>query len=116
MFLRIHLIGQLLDQSNLTCFYAQHCSLSNGENRSFLSCTYQKLFKKYPPAFFFETGNSLVLNYILDLISKHLGVSIIASECWTLTPFLPILTTNNKITANLIFDLNIEYMIKKKFS
>ncbi len=58
MFLRIHLIGQLLDESNLTCYYAQHYSLSNGENRSFLSCTYQKLFKKYPPAFFFETGNS----------------------------------------------------------
>ncbi len=60
-FLRIHLIGQLLDQSNLTCFYAQHCSLSNGENRSFLSCTYQKLFKKYPPAFFFGMGSSHIV-------------------------------------------------------
>jgi hypothetical protein len=54
-FLRIHLIGQLLDQSNLiTCFYVQHYSLSNGEDRSFLSCAYQKLFKKYPPAFFLK--------------------------------------------------------------
>jgi hypothetical protein len=28
--------------------------LSNGENRCSLSGTYQKLFKKYPPAFFLE--------------------------------------------------------------
>jgi hypothetical protein len=27
--------------------------LSKGENCSSLSCTYQELFKKYPPAFFF---------------------------------------------------------------
>jgi hypothetical protein len=35
-------------------------SLSNGENRSFLSCTYQKLFKNYPPAFFFGMGSSSI--------------------------------------------------------
>ncbi len=57
-FLRIHLIGQLLDQSNLTCFYAQHCSLSNGENRRSLALSILELFKKYPPAFFFGMSSS----------------------------------------------------------
>jgi hypothetical protein len=31
--------------------------LSNGENSSSLSCTYQELFKKYPPTFFFGMGS-----------------------------------------------------------
>ncbi len=57
-FLRIHLIGQLLYQSNLTCFYAQYCSLSNGENRRSLALSILELFKKYPPAFFFGMGSS----------------------------------------------------------
>jgi len=39
-------------------FDASESPLSNGENRSFLSCIYQKLFKKYPPAFFFRMGSN----------------------------------------------------------
>lgn len=33
-------------------------ALSNGENRSSLSCSYQKLFEKWQPAFYFESRNS----------------------------------------------------------
>jgi hypothetical protein len=58
-FLKIHLIGQLLDQSNSACFYAQQCSLSNGENRRSLAHCVLELFEKQWGALFFETDSSL---------------------------------------------------------
>ena len=42
----------------LIWFDAFSSALSNGKNRSSLPFSYQKLFKKYPPAFFFEMGSS----------------------------------------------------------
>ena len=54
----MHLIGPLLTNHILACIDAPESSLSNGENRTSLSCSYQKLFKKYPPAFYFEMGSS----------------------------------------------------------
>ena len=42
--MKIHLIGQLLDQWNLTCICCADIALSNSENRRSLSCSYQKLF------------------------------------------------------------------------
>jgi hypothetical protein len=56
----MHLIGPLLTNHILACIDAPESSFSNGENRTSLSCSYQKLFEKYPPAFFFEMGNTLV--------------------------------------------------------
>jgi hypothetical protein len=52
--IKTHLIGQLLDQSNFTCFDAPEICLLNGENRSSLRCSYQKLFKKHSRLFYFE--------------------------------------------------------------
>src|SRR3984957_5773126 len=46
------------DQSNLTQFYAPKISLSSGENRRSLSCSYQKLFKLQWSLFYFETDSS----------------------------------------------------------
>jgi hypothetical protein len=47
-----------MNPNNFIWIDALEKPLSNGENRSFLSCTYHELFKKYPPAFFFEMGSS----------------------------------------------------------
>ena len=55
---RIHLIGQLSDQSNFTCFYSPKCPLSNGENRSSLSCSVRQLFKKHQSLLYFENDIS----------------------------------------------------------
>ena len=55
---RMHLIGPLLTNHILACIDASESSLSNGENRTSLSCSYQKLFKKYSPLFYFETDNN----------------------------------------------------------
>ncbi len=56
--LRMHLIDPLRDNQILACADASESWLSNGENPTSLSCSYQKLFKKYPPAFLFEMGSS----------------------------------------------------------
>jgi len=47
MLLRIHLIGQLLDQANFTWFYAQHFSKSHSENCTSLALSILDIFKKY---------------------------------------------------------------------
>ena len=49
--------------------------LSNGENRSFISFTYQKLFKKYPRAFFFGMGS----NTVIYIMKSPLQVDMILS-------------------------------------
>jgi hypothetical protein len=55
---RMHLVGRLLTNHILACIDAPESSFFNGENRPSLSCSYQKLFEKKPPAFFSEMGNS----------------------------------------------------------
>jgi hypothetical protein len=55
----MHPIGPLPANQTLACADAPGSWLSNGENPTSLSCSYQKLFKKYPPAFFFEMGSIL---------------------------------------------------------
>ncbi len=42
--------------------------LSNGENHSSLFCSYQKLFKKYPHAFYFEMGNNSFFNVVISYL------------------------------------------------
>jgi hypothetical protein len=42
----------------LMCFDSPDPPLSNGENRSSLSCSYQKLFNLQSVIFYFETDNS----------------------------------------------------------
>ena len=44
----------------LMCFNSLDISLSNGENRSSLSSSYQKLFKLQWSAFYFETDSSIL--------------------------------------------------------
>ena len=51
--------------------------LSNGENRRSLSGTYQKLFKKYPPFFFFEMDNRWMTIIVGTDIIIHLAMEII---------------------------------------
>ena len=58
----------IADQSNFTQIYAPNISLSNTENRRSLSCSYQKLFKKQPGAFYFEMDSSNLVTY--KLLSK----------------------------------------------
>jgi non-ribosomal peptide synthetase component F len=71
----------LLDQSNFTCFDAPEICLLNGETRSSLRCSYQKLFKKHSPFFYFETGNrcdfGLTIEY--DMNMNQLSCTIDAS-------------------------------------
>ncbi len=63
--LKMQLIGRTLNNHSLACVDEPSTSLSNNENRSFSSCVYQEIFKKYPPAFYFEIGsNSTILNYL----------------------------------------------------
>ena len=47
-------IGLLLTTQILAYIDVPGSSLSNGENRNSLPCSYQKLFEKYSPAFFFK--------------------------------------------------------------
>jgi hypothetical protein len=52
----------------LICLDSPNISLFNGENRSSLSCSYQKLFNLQSGAFFFETDSS---TGGLDFEGKH---------------------------------------------
>ena len=67
---RIHLIGQLSDQSNFTCFYSPKCPLSNGENRSSLSCSVRQLFKKHQSLLYFENDISCWWLSVYDMLSE----------------------------------------------
>jgi hypothetical protein len=49
-----------MNLNNFIWIDALDVPLSNGENRSSISFTYQKLFKKYPRAFFFGMGSSFI--------------------------------------------------------
>src|SRR5271154_2704365 len=89
---RIHLMGQLLDQSNLTCFYAQHCSLSNGENRRSLALSILELFKKYSRPSFYWTDSS---NEILSMFSL-LVASFLDNEPYSQFPYK---SPNSKIVT-----------------
>jgi hypothetical protein len=53
--------------NNFISINALDKALSNGENRSSVSCSYQELFKKYLPAFSLESllAHKLLLNRIL---------------------------------------------------
>ena len=53
----MHLIGPLQTNQILACADAPASWLTNGENPTSPSFSYQKLFKKYPPAFFSEMGS-----------------------------------------------------------
>ena len=68
---RIHLIGQLSDQSNFTCFYSPKCPLSNGENRSSLSCSVRQLFKKHQSLLYFENDISNIDSQEVDASSSN---------------------------------------------
>ena len=63
---KIHLIGQLLDQSDFTQLDRPDSPLSNTEKIRSLSPSVVELFKKWPSFFFFEMGNSL--NSVLRIV------------------------------------------------
>jgi hypothetical protein len=67
-------LGKLL-QKNI--IYTVSFPPSNGENRRSSSNSYEKLFKKYPPFFFFETDNnwSVIRMIFVDknLFDDHYG-------------------------------------------
>ena len=59
--LRMHLVGLLLTNHILACIDAPESSLPNGENRTSLSCSYQKLFKKWSLVLLKKSGISSVI-------------------------------------------------------
>jgi hypothetical protein len=58
---RIHLIGQLINQSDFTQLDRPDSPLSNTEKIRSLSPPVVELFKKWPSFFFFEKGNSALV-------------------------------------------------------
>jgi hypothetical protein len=55
----------------LPYIYSPNISLSNGENRTSLSCSYQKLFNLQPGAFYFETDSSSHTNGFSQILRKQ---------------------------------------------
>ena len=51
----------IAEQVDFNQFYLPHISLLNSENRSSLSCSYQKLFIKQTTALYFEMDSSYLL-------------------------------------------------------
>ena len=62
----------LTDKLNLIQNCCPADALSTGENRSSLSCSYQKLFKKWPDAFYFESDNTS--NLVKSMKNRCLAV------------------------------------------
>jgi hypothetical protein len=70
-------VVQDINFNNFIWIDALNTPLSNGKNRTSISCSYRKLFKKYPPAFYFEMG----IRYIDGVfMTSNMSVDVIHAQ------------------------------------
>ena len=70
------LVIQEINSNNFIWIDVLDKRLSNGKNGSSLSFSYQNLFKKYSPAFFFEMGNSPVVVVVIPTVYRKESATI----------------------------------------